>query len=80
MARALLSPEEVEATIQTTIAAVAWLWRRDDKLAIEMRDEFMREWEIPVDAWNAGVDRLVDYALRKGDGPAPHAPFEAVRV
>lgn len=78
--RDLLSPSEIDAMVQTAISCAAWLWRRDDLLALQMRDDFMVEWTLPVDAWNEGVDRLVDYAIRKGEGPAPHAAFEAVRI
>lgn len=80
MSFGLLSYPEIEGTIQTAVSCAAWLWRRDDGLAIQMRDEFMREWEVEPWRWNESCDRLIGYAIRKGDGIAPQAPFEAVRI
>ena len=71
---------EMEAVLQTAISCVAWLCRRDDTMAMEMRDEFMRDWEITPKMWNDEVAVLVDYAIRKAEHPAAHAAFEAVAV
>lgn len=76
----LLHPDEIDATIESTIACCAWLWRHDAELAIQMRDNFRREWDVDGAMWNDACDRLIDYAIRKGEGPAPQASFEAVRI
>ena len=71
---------EMEAVLQTAISFTAWVWRRNDQMEIEMRDEFMRDWEITPTIWNNEVAVLVDYAIRKAEHPAAHAAFEAVAV
>jgi len=70
---------EREVTLNAIVAAVAWLWRRDDELAKQMRDEFCREWEVGFEEWNEEADAQIDFASRNG-GPGAMEPFEAVLI
>lgn len=61
---------EITAVVKTTVTDTTWLSRRGYlDLAHEMRDEFMREWEVPTEVWNDAVDELIDYVSRKGETP-----------
>jgi hypothetical protein len=80
-----INDPELEAIIKSHVTDATWLIRRSyvlDRqvvpkntgalvrdLALEMRDEFMREWMLVAEHWNAAVDELIDYVQRKGETP-----------
>lgn len=75
-----LTPD-IEASIGSTVTCAAWLARRGEfELAVDMRREFMAEWDCPAEVWNERVDVLIDYAERKGEGVDPAHWFRAVRL
>lgn len=76
----MLTDAEINSIIDSTIAAAAFVWRRDGQIALDLRNDFLQQWECPVERWNERCDVLIDYALRKGEGIAPHAAFEAIKV
>jgi hypothetical protein len=70
MSNAMLSPAEVDMLVSTSVTwCHAVLRRGHDDLARELRDDFLREWDVPDALWNDHVDSLIDYAERKGETP-----------
>jgi hypothetical protein len=64
----------IEATVGTMVLATGWIVKRGHlELAIEMRDDFMKEWEFPAAVWNAGVAALA--AGAKGEEDQYFAPL-----
>lgn len=64
-----LSPD-IEATLSQCVTDCTWLSRRGYiDLALELRTEFMREWEFSPMHWNDAVNTLIDYVQRKGETP-----------
>lgn len=61
---------EIDSTIvtivDTTITCAAWVHKQGETvLACGMRDEFLREWQVPDEIWDTRVAVLADYADRQ---------------
>jgi hypothetical protein len=39
------------------------------RVATRLRDDFLQEWQVTPERWNQSVDRLIEYAGRKGETP-----------
>jgi len=68
--------------IQATVSCAMWLVRRGHpELAMQMREEFMRQWGISAEEWDAVVDELTSCAESQGDQPKMSLrQLEIVRV
>ena len=73
---------EIEFRILAVVSSAAWLVRKHHLgLAREMRDEFMREWEVSPKTWNASLDSLIEYVRDANDyAAAVVAQFKALRL
>jgi len=73
---------ELEATINATVACAAWLVHSgEDKLACDMRDDFIVSWMIPPQMWNVVVDKTIEYIRAKGDTPVvSEEHYRAIRL
>jgi hypothetical protein len=62
--------DEIYEIVKQTVMCTTWLARRGEiTLAHDMRNEFMREWEVPDEMWNDAVTDLMDWVSRKGTTP-----------
>lgn len=74
---------DVMDVFRTTVTCCMWLVRRGhEDLAIEMRDEHLREWDDRTgEVWDEACDDLADYIGRKGETPEISlAQLDKVRV
>jgi len=74
--------ESVEAQIAASVTCSTWLvGKGHTELALEHRDEFLKEWYLDKEHWNAKVDELIDYVERKGETPEVSTEqLKAVRI
>lgn len=72
--------DPVEECAPVAMCAI-WLARRGyPDLALEMRDDFLRGWQVEAATWNAACETLGKYYTRTSDSPEETLARLAVRV
>lgn len=74
--------ESIEAHIAASVTCATWLSRAGHlDLALEFREEFLREWYLDASHWNTKIDELIDWVQRKGETPEISvAQLRSVRI